>query len=110
MFFPTPHVGFCHSPDYLFDWLMDELVCYCEFNGTDEMVFQHAARYLGNQEWVKADSLKTVENTAVPYFSFTVSYIGVSLFCVFMVRCFTMYFFPCRFPLSCLRWMFHMIW
>lgn len=28
-------------------------------------ILQHAARYLGNQEWVKADSLKTVENTAV---------------------------------------------
>lgn len=26
---------------------------------------QHAARYLANQEWVKNDSLKTVENTAV---------------------------------------------
>lgn len=29
------------------------------------LVFQHAARYLANQEWVKNDSLKTVENTAV---------------------------------------------
>jgi hypothetical protein len=27
---------------------------------------QHAARYLANQEWVKTDSLKTVENTAIP--------------------------------------------
>lgn len=27
--------------------------------------FQHAARYLANQEWVKNDSLKIVENTAV---------------------------------------------
>lgn len=26
---------------------------------------QHAARYLANQEWVKNDSLKIVENTAV---------------------------------------------
>lgn len=26
---------------------------------------QHAARYLANQDWVKNDSLKTVENTAV---------------------------------------------
>nr|DAD18506.1 TPA_asm: hypothetical protein HUJ06_019969 [Nelumbo nucifera] len=26
----------------------------------------HAARYLANQEWVKNDSLKTVENTAIP--------------------------------------------
>lgn len=26
---------------------------------------QHAARYLANQEWVKSDSLKIVENTAV---------------------------------------------
>jgi hypothetical protein len=29
------------------------------------LVLQHAARYLANQEWVKNDSLKTVENTAV---------------------------------------------
>lgn len=29
------------------------------------IIFQHAARYLANQEWVKNDSLKTVENTAV---------------------------------------------
>lgn len=29
------------------------------------LVFQHAARYLVNQDWVKNDSLKTVENTAV---------------------------------------------
>lgn len=33
------------------------------------LVFQHAARYLSNQEWVKSDSLKTVENTAVTAFS-----------------------------------------
>ena len=26
---------------------------------------QHAARYLANQDWVKNDSLKTIENTAV---------------------------------------------
>lgn len=29
---------------------------------------QHAARYLANQDWVKNDSLKTVENTAVILF------------------------------------------
>ncbi|GER26360.1 nucleotidyltransferase [Striga asiatica] len=27
---------------------------------------KHAARYLANQEWVKSDSLKIVENTAIP--------------------------------------------
>ncbi|KAI4370353.1 hypothetical protein MLD38_018713 [Melastoma candidum] len=35
-------------------------------NGIKETFLQHAARYLANQEWVKGDSLKTVENTAVP--------------------------------------------
>ncbi|GAB4861927.1 hypothetical protein Ancab_037182 [Ancistrocladus abbreviatus] len=35
-------------------------------NGIKETCLQHAARYLANQEWVKADSLKTVENTAIP--------------------------------------------
>ncbi|XP_030966510.1 uncharacterized protein LOC115987155 isoform X5 [Quercus lobata] len=34
-------------------------------NGIKETCLQHAARYLANQEWVKNDSLKTVENTAV---------------------------------------------
>ncbi|XVF33541.1 hypothetical protein REPUB_Repub17cG0177500 [Reevesia pubescens] len=35
-------------------------------NGIKETCLQHAARYLANQEWVKNDSLKTVENTATP--------------------------------------------
>ncbi|XWS45887.1 hypothetical protein CRYUN_Cryun14cG0017600 [Craigia yunnanensis] len=35
-------------------------------NGIKETCLQHAARYLANQEWVKNDSLKTVENTAIP--------------------------------------------
>ncbi|KAH9621285.1 hypothetical protein KSS87_000896 [Heliosperma pusillum] len=35
-------------------------------NSIKETCLQHAARYLGNQEWVKSDSLKTVENTAIP--------------------------------------------
>ncbi|GMH17223.1 hypothetical protein Nepgr_019064 [Nepenthes gracilis] len=35
-------------------------------NGIKETCLQHAARYLANQEWVKADSVKTVENTAIP--------------------------------------------
>ncbi|WCJ22919.1 Nucleotidyltransferase family protein [Euphorbia peplus] len=35
-------------------------------NGIKETCLQHAARYLVNQEWVKNDSLKTVENTAIP--------------------------------------------
>ncbi|KAL2477973.1 Nucleotidyltransferase family protein [Forsythia ovata] len=35
-------------------------------NGIKETCFQHAARYLANQEWVKSDSLKIVENTAIP--------------------------------------------
>ncbi|KAF3780648.1 Non-canonical poly(A) RNA polymerase [Nymphaea thermarum] len=30
------------------------------------MTIQHASRYLANQEWVKNDSLKTIENTAIP--------------------------------------------
>ena len=36
-----------------------ELLCFLSF------LPQHAARYLANQDWVKNDSLKTVENTAV---------------------------------------------
>ncbi|CAN6460803.1 unnamed protein product [Victoria cruziana] len=35
-------------------------------NGIKETCLQHASRYLANQEWVKSDSLKTVENTAIP--------------------------------------------
>ncbi|XP_022757001.1 uncharacterized protein LOC111304585 isoform X4 [Durio zibethinus] len=35
-------------------------------NGIKETCLQHAARCLANQEWVKNDSLKTVENTAIP--------------------------------------------
>ncbi|KAJ4951824.1 hypothetical protein NE237_028656 [Protea cynaroides] len=35
-------------------------------NGIKETCLQHAARYLANQEWVKNDSLKSVENTAIP--------------------------------------------
>ncbi|KAL0308986.1 UNVERIFIED_CONTAM: Poly(A) RNA polymerase gld-4 [Sesamum radiatum] len=35
-------------------------------NGIKETCLQHAARYLANQEWVKSDSLKIVENTAIP--------------------------------------------
>lgn len=35
-------------------------------NGIKETCLQHAARYLVNQDWVKNDSLKTVENTAIP--------------------------------------------
>ncbi|KAF2577500.1 hypothetical protein F2Q68_00002086 [Brassica cretica] len=35
-------------------------------NGIKESCRQHAARYLTNQEWVKTDSLKAVENTAIP--------------------------------------------
>lgn len=35
-------------------------------NGIKETCLQHAARYLANQEWVKSDSLKTIENTAIP--------------------------------------------
>ncbi|XP_018458928.2 uncharacterized protein LOC108829837 isoform X1 [Raphanus sativus] len=35
-------------------------------NGIKETCLQHAARYLANQEWVKTDSLKAVENTAIP--------------------------------------------
>ncbi|XP_020519567.1 uncharacterized protein LOC18428793 isoform X2 [Amborella trichopoda] len=35
-------------------------------NGIKETCLQHAARYLANQEWVKSDSLKVVENTAIP--------------------------------------------
>ncbi|XP_020112641.1 uncharacterized protein LOC109727150 isoform X2 [Ananas comosus] len=35
-------------------------------NGIKETCLQHAARYLANQEWVRGDSLKTIENTAIP--------------------------------------------
>ncbi|KAJ4804100.1 Non-canonical poly(A) RNA polymerase PAPD5 [Rhynchospora pubera] len=35
-------------------------------NGIKETCLQHAARHLLNQEWVRSDSLKTVENTAIP--------------------------------------------
>ncbi|XXG66468.1 hypothetical protein AAC387_Pa06g0033 [Persea americana] len=35
-------------------------------NGIKETCLQHAARYLANQEWVKSDSLKPIENTAIP--------------------------------------------
>ncbi|KQK17066.1 uncharacterized protein LOC100844132 isoform X2 [Brachypodium distachyon] len=35
-------------------------------NGIKETCLQHAARCLGNQDWVRSDSLKTVENTAIP--------------------------------------------
>ncbi|XP_047341553.1 uncharacterized protein LOC124945204 [Impatiens glandulifera] len=35
-------------------------------NGIKETCLQHAARYLANQEWVRNDSLKIVENTAIP--------------------------------------------
>uniref|UniRef100_A0A0D9WT28 Polymerase nucleotidyl transferase domain-containing protein n=1 Tax=Leersia perrieri TaxID=77586 RepID=A0A0D9WT28_9ORYZ len=35
-------------------------------NGIKETCLQHAARCLANQEWVRTDSLKTVENTAIP--------------------------------------------
>lgn len=35
-------------------------------NGIKETCLQHAARYLADQEWVKSDSLKAIENTAIP--------------------------------------------
>ncbi|XP_044438231.1 uncharacterized protein [Triticum aestivum] len=35
-------------------------------NGIKETCLQHAARCLGNQDWVRSDSLKTIENTAIP--------------------------------------------
>ncbi|KAL5224127.1 hypothetical protein ABZP36_010766 [Zizania latifolia] len=35
-------------------------------NGIKETCLQHAARCLANQDWVRIDSLKTVENTAIP--------------------------------------------
>ncbi|WVZ79006.1 hypothetical protein U9M48_026637 [Paspalum notatum var. saurae] len=35
-------------------------------NGIKETCLQHAARCLTNQDWVRSDSLKTVENTAIP--------------------------------------------
>jgi hypothetical protein len=41
----------------------------CQTIDTTVFMCQHAARYLANQEWVKNDSLKTVENTAVIPFS-----------------------------------------
>lgn len=41
---------------------------------------QHAARYLANQDWVKIDSLKTVENTAVLFSSFFIPLITGVIF------------------------------
>lgn len=35
-------------------------------NGIKETCLQHAARYLADQDWVKSDTLKTIENTAIP--------------------------------------------
>ncbi|KAL6873773.1 hypothetical protein ACP4OV_013855 [Aristida adscensionis] len=35
-------------------------------NGIKETCLQHAARCLTNQDWVRSDSLKTIENTAIP--------------------------------------------
>ncbi|XP_024525198.1 uncharacterized protein LOC112344551 isoform X1 [Selaginella moellendorffii] len=35
-------------------------------NGIKETCLQHAARYLADQDWVKSDSLKTIENTTIP--------------------------------------------
>eukprot|EP00850_Spirogloea_muscicola_P011047 SM000067S20324 [mRNA] locus=s67:314841:323872:- [translate_table: standard] len=35
-------------------------------NGIKETCLQHAARYLADQDWVKSDSIKIIENTAVP--------------------------------------------
>ncbi|CAM6089852.1 unnamed protein product [Calypogeia fissa] len=35
-------------------------------NGIKETSLQHAARYLADQDWVKNDTMKTIENTPVP--------------------------------------------
>lgn len=45
---------------YVSSWLSSNLY--------KTVMFQHAARYLVNQDWVKNDSLKAVENTAVMSF------------------------------------------
>ena len=43
------------------------------FSHEPSFSFQHAARCLTNQDWVRSDSLKTVENTAVSGFLLLVS-------------------------------------
>ncbi|XP_024032775.1 uncharacterized protein LOC112095306, partial [Morus notabilis] len=56
-------------------------------NGIKETCLQHAARYLANQDWVKSDSLKTVENTAVMHYLFyhcLFYYLGRLLLLVFL--------------------------
>ncbi|KAH7425817.1 hypothetical protein KP509_11G072500 [Ceratopteris richardii] len=35
-------------------------------NGIKETCLQHAARYLADQDWVKSDTLKTIENATIP--------------------------------------------
>ncbi|MCO5559557.1 hypothetical protein L7F22_013158 [Adiantum nelumboides] len=40
---------------------MTTLVSVAEF-----FLFSHAARYLADQDWVKSDTLKTIENTTIP--------------------------------------------
>lgn len=51
-------------PLFLGVFTFDIVVADSSFD-TSRFAFQHAARYLANQEWVKNDSLKIVENTAV---------------------------------------------
>jgi len=53
--------------------MMDVLACsedkiLLSFYVDNLFSFQHAARCLTNQDWVRSDSLKTVENTAVSVF------------------------------------------
>ncbi|THF95167.1 hypothetical protein TEA_011248 [Camellia sinensis var. sinensis] len=48
------------------DWCSEDILLWKLFGASRWKELDHAARYLANQEWVKSDSLKIVENTAVP--------------------------------------------
>ena len=92
-------------------WLVNGWTgCYCEFKGTDEKGLL-ACCYVRRESRVGEGwfSQNCWEHDGTIYFSSAISYIRVTLLCVFVVQCFTMYFSPYRLPLSCLRWMFHMI-
>ncbi|GMP86364.1 hypothetical protein CsSME_00039162 [Camellia sinensis var. sinensis] len=48
------------------DWCSEDILLWKLFGASRWKELGHSARYLANQEWVKSDSLKIVENTAVP--------------------------------------------
>lgn len=61
---------------------------------------QHAARYLANQEWVKNDSLKIVENTAVILRTSSISILGFLIFILlsYQILQFSSCFFSIPYP------------